>query len=178
MTEILVVSHCILNQASKVASDIELVEENKDREALLDYVIKNKIQLLQLPCPEFILYGSKRWGHVKDQFMHPFYRKQCESMLEPILLQLKEYAAYPKQYHLSGIIAIGGSPSCGYHLTCKGEWGGELSGQKLEEKINGLHMETEAGVFMEELERMLKEENLEILIQDLSEFVCQHIVQH
>jgi predicted secreted protein len=161
-----------LNNASKVVSNIELVEENRDREALMAYIIENNIQLLQLPCPEFIIYGSKRWGHVKDQFVHPFYKKQCEILLEPILLQLEEYAAYPDQYSILSIISIGGSPSCGYHITCKGNWGGELGGQQeLESKINSLGMEKEAGVFMEEFERLLKQRCLKIPIQDLSEFI-------
>lgn len=176
MKEILVVSHCILNIASKVDSDIELVEENRDREALMTYIIKNKIQLLQLPCPEFIMYGTKRWGHVKDQFAHPFFRKQCEIMLEPFLLQLKEYAAYPEQYCLSGIIAIGGSPSCGSGLTCKGDWGGELGEQsQLQNKLHTLQMVEEPGVFMEEFDRMLKEANLDIRIIDLGKFVKELI---
>lgn len=171
MKEILVVSHCILNNASKVTSDIELIEEYRDREQFMAFVIKHNIQLIQLPCPEFIMYGSKRWGHVKNQFEHPFFQKQCEIMLEPILLQLKEYATYPKEYYLTGIISIGGSPSCGYGLTCKANWGGELSQLQLDEKITSLRMEKDAGVFMEQLERMLKEEHLEIPIIDLNDFM-------
>jgi len=171
LKEILVVSHCILNNASKVASDIELVEETRDRDKFMKYVIKHNIQLLQLPCPEFIMYGSKRWGHVKDQFEHPFFRKQCEIMLDPILLQLKEYAAYPDQYSLSGIIAIGGSPSCGYRLTCKANWGGEFDHKELTNKLNSICMVNEAGVFMEQLEKMVKGEHLQIPILDLHDFM-------
>lgn len=174
MNKILVVPHCILNTAAKVISynQEEINTESTNREELLNYVRKNNIQLLQLPCPEFILYGSKRWGHVKDQFNHPFFRKQVRIMLEPIIMQLKEYTSYPEHFQLLGIIAIDGSPSCGYYKTCRGDWGGELAGcPDLHKNINEISMSNEPGVFMEELVSFLEKENLYIPITDLSSFV-------
>lgn len=64
MKEIVIVSHCILNDASKVKSLVALTEEEKDKELLMSLVRWKNIQLIQLPCPEFIIYGAKRWGHV------------------------------------------------------------------------------------------------------------------
>jgi predicted secreted protein len=173
MNQILVVCHCILNIASKVVSynRDEMSEETANREKLIEYVRKNNIQLLQLPCPEFILYGARRWGHVKDQFNHSFFRKQCRVMLEPIIMQLREYASCPDRFQLLAVIAIDGSPSCGYNLTCKGDWGGELSScPDIQMKINDLYMADESGVFMEELRIMLDAEHLDIPIKGLSEF--------
>jgi predicted secreted protein len=152
MEEILVVSHCILNPASKVVSYNleEINEETAKREKLLDYIIKHNIRMIQLPCPEFIMYGAARWGHVKEQFNHPFFRKQCRMMLEPVILQLKEYMQYPERFNITAIVAIDGSPSCGYNLTCRGEWGGEFSNcPDFENKINSLNMSKESGAFME-----------------------------
>ena len=64
MKRILVVSHCILNTASKVWQDESgLAEEYALRERLLRLVLDQDVQLLQLPCPELLLYGSRRWGH-------------------------------------------------------------------------------------------------------------------
>lgn len=59
-------THCILNTASKVKSyNIEEMEqESKFRKELLKEVFYKDTQLLQLPCPEFTLYGSKCWGNV------------------------------------------------------------------------------------------------------------------
>ncbi|MDU6264721.1 MAG: hypothetical protein E6600_09455 [Anaerocolumna aminovalerica] len=173
MDKILIVSHCILNTSSKVVSynQEEIKQENANREKLIKYVLKNNIQLLQLPCPEFLLYGAKRWGHVKEQFNHPYFRKQCREMLEPIIMQLKEYASYPERFQLLGIIAIDGSPSCGYHMTCKGDWGGEFTGcPDLHKKIYNLYMAKEPGIFMEEMISFLKKENVDIPIMDLSTF--------
>lgn len=171
MDKILIISHCILNTSSKVISNntIEIQNEADNREKLLTYVIKNNIQLLQLPCPEFVMYGSRRWGHVKEQFDHPFFRKQCKKMLIPIVMQLKEYASNPERYDLLAIVAIDGSPSCGYRLTCRGDWGGELSDcPDFDNKLNSLYPTNESGIFMEELKKLLDEEHLEIPIKDLS----------
>ncbi len=173
MDKILVVSHCILNTSSKVLSynETEQKTETVYRKRLLEYVIKNQIQLIQLPCPEFLMYGSRRWGHGKEQFDHPFFRKQCRSMLEAVVIQLKEYASNPERFQLMGVVAIDYSPSCGYHATCKGDWGGELGGcPDLQQKINNLSIVQEPGVFMEELIKLLKEAELDIPILDLSSF--------
>ena len=64
MKDLLIVSHCILNHAAKVEQDeAELAGEYKIREELLQLVLKKDVQLFQMPCPEFIMYGSQRWGH-------------------------------------------------------------------------------------------------------------------
>jgi predicted secreted protein len=173
MHKILVVSHCILNTASKVISYNEAEQRNeaKHRRNLLEYVMKEEIQLLQLPCPELLMYGTKRWGHVKDQFDNPFFRRQCRQMLEPMILQLKEYAGDPERFHLEGIVAIDFSPSCGYHVTCRGDWGGEFSGcPGLEQKLTAVSTEPEPGVFMEEFAKLLGETGLSVPILDLSSF--------
>ncbi len=170
MQKILVVSHCILNPASKVTgyNEAEAADEEAGRRKLLGYVMENDIRLIQLPCPEMTLYGAARWGHVKEQFMHPYYRRQCRSMLESVILQLKEYLSYPERFQVLAVVAIDGSPSCGYKLTCRGNWGGELTANReLNKKIRDLYMAPEAGVFMEELEKLFAEEDINIPIKDL-----------
>ena len=112
MKNLLIVSHCILNNAAKVEQDeAELAEEYKIREELMQLILKKDVQLLQLPCPEFIMYGSQRWGHVKNQFQHPFYMEQCCKILEPVLLQLQEYAQHVEKFHVLGIVSVEGSPN-------------------------------------------------------------------
>ena len=173
MHQILVVSHCILNTASKVISfnEAEQREEAGHRKNLLEYVLQNDIQMIQLPCPELLLYGTKRWGHVKDQFDNPFFRSQCRVMLEPVIQQLQEYALNPERFRLVGIVAIDHSPSCGYHVTCRGDWGGEFSGcPDFEQKLGTVSTASEPGVFMEELNHLLKEAKLSVPILDLSSF--------
>ena len=117
MKNLLIVSHCILNNAAKVEQDeAELAEEYKIREELMQLILKKDVQLLQLPCPEFIMYGSQRWGHVKNQFQHPFYMEQCRKILEPVLLQLQEYAQHVEKFHVLGIVSVEGSPTVSTHI--------------------------------------------------------------
>ena len=106
---ILLVSHCILNNASKVELDeAGLAEEYKLRSELVNLIIEKNIQVIQLPCPEFIMYGSQRWGHVKNQFQHPFYKEQCRKLLDTILLQVQEYMQYPETFSVLGVVSVEG----------------------------------------------------------------------
>ena len=51
MKNLLIVSHCILNNAAKVEQDeAELAEEYKIREELMQLILKKDVQLLQLLC--------------------------------------------------------------------------------------------------------------------------------
>ncbi len=173
MKKILVVSHCILNTASKVSQDeSELKEEYEWRNRLMQLVLEKNIQLIQLPCPEFTLYGSKRWGHVKNQFMHPHYRRECEKMLEPVFMQLEEYLSDPEEFQILGIVSVEGSPSCGYRLTCRGNWGGEFGKEEeVKQRRATLKMVQEPGVMMEILEKELENRKLQIPIVSMPDAV-------
>ncbi|CUX28637.1 CD3072 family TudS-related putative desulfidase [Clostridium sp. C105KSO13] len=174
MKTLLVVSHCILNTASKVAqNEEELTEEYKVKNKLLHLVLERDIQLLQLPCPEFIMYGSRRWGHVKDQFLHPHFREESRKMLEPVLLQLEEYLMYSEEFKVLGVVSVEGSPSCGYKLTCTGDWGGEIGEdpQRLADIHNGLELKKEPGAFMQILKEELDIRNMNIPIVSMEEAI-------
>lgn len=174
MKYLLIISHCILNTASKVAMDEqELKKEYEERDRLIRSVMEKDVQLLQLPCPEFIIYGSRRWGHVKEQFMHPHYYEECRKMLYPILRQIEEYLRYPEEYQVIGIVSVEGSPSCGYHMTCSGKWGGELSGDvsSIEAMRNTCKAVSGPGVFMEILEKELESRAMAVSIISMEEAV-------
>lgn len=60
--KLLLVSHCILNVRAKIQYAVEFeTEEERNRKAFLKKVIEEDIQLMQLPCPEFLMYGGRRW---------------------------------------------------------------------------------------------------------------------
>ena len=150
MKNLLIVSHCILNNAAKVEQDeAELAEEYKIREELMQLILKKDVQ---------------RWGHVKNQFQHPFYMEQCRKILEPVLLQLQEYAQHVEKFHVLGIVSVEGSPNCGYHLTCEGEWKGEIGTdeKRIQDIQKSLKMTENPGVYMEVLEKELQKRNMEI----------------
>lgn len=174
MKEILIVSHCILNTASKVAQDESmLAEEYKMRDELLRLIIRRGIQVIQLPCPEFRLYGSRRWGHVKDQFMHPHFRRESDAILAPVLDEIEEYLTYPEEFNVIGIVSVEGSPSCGYRQTCSADWKGEILASDGSSAVDAgsLRITNEPGAFMEAVENGLSERELGIPILTMKEAV-------
>ena len=164
MKKIDFVSHCILNTASKVVlynrEDIDA--EEKLRPQFLQKALDKGIQIVQLPCPEFTLYGAKRWGHVSDQFDNPFFRKHCQEILEPVIDQLKEYLNNDDRFEVLGIVGIDGSPSCGVDYTCYGNCLGTFDGRTdLEETLQSIRLDKGMGVFMDVLDELLKQNGLE-----------------
>ena len=94
-------------------------------------------------------------------------------MLEPVLMQLEEYLKYPADYQVLGIVSVDGSPSCGYGLTCRGNWGGELSGNmdEVSVKVGTCKGVKEPGVLMEILEKELKERELQVPIYNMKDTI-------
>ncbi|WP_233120214.1 CD3072 family TudS-related putative desulfidase [Tissierella creatinophila] len=156
--KIIMVSHCILNSNSKVEG---LSQYQGIFKELIDMIDEKEIGIIQLPCPEMIIYGIKRWGHVKEQFDTLFYRNNCRKMLEFIIGQVKSYI--DTGYKIVGVIGIDGSPSCGVNLTCSGDWEGDSSSKdSIDHKIKNLKEIKALGIFMEELKRYLEEYNIEV----------------
>lgn len=122
MKQILLVSHCILNTAAKVVlyDEAEIQAEEALRIRFLQQAIGQGVQLLQLPCPEYTLYGARRWGHVREQFNNVFFRNHCKKILEPVLDQLQEYRENSAMVQVLGIVGVDGSPSCGVDYSCTG----------------------------------------------------------
>lgn len=92
MKKIIFVSHCILNTASKVVlyNQTDMDAEENLRKKFMHKAIDQEVQIIQLPCPEFTLYGPKRWGHVSNQFDNTFFRDHCRKILAPCIQQLKD----------------------------------------------------------------------------------------
>lgn len=169
MKRILIVSHCFLNTASKVKSfKAKAIEaEEALRRAVLSKAVEEGVQLIQLPCPELMLYGSSRWGHTYEQFDNPFYRAQCRELLRPVLQQIQAYLGNTQEFEILGVLGIDGSPSCGIQYTCRGPWGGEFSGRDLQETIQPVALAEGSGVFMKVLQEMLAEANLSLRMEGL-----------
>lgn len=163
------VSHCLLNTASKLKSfkTDEMEAEEELRRKVLHAAIDEGVQILQLPCPEYLQYGFKRWGHTYDQFNNPFFRNRCREMLMPVILQLEEYVKNSEEFEIIGILGVDGSPSCGVKYTCRAEWGGEFSGRDVSDVLQSCHLEKGNGVFMEVLKEMLHEKKMDLKIEGL-----------
>ncbi|ADK83012.1 CD3072 family TudS-related putative desulfidase [Sediminispirochaeta smaragdinae] len=171
MTKILFVSHCILNTASKVElfCEEEMEKEENLRRLFLKQAIEAGFQLVQLPCPEFLLYGPQRWGHVSDQFDNTFFRNYSDAFLAPYIDQIKEYHSHPEKFKIAGVVGIDGSPSCGVTYTCKSaRWKGDFSGREnVDAIIDSVTLEKGNGIFIRELRRLLEKEGLQVPVVGL-----------
>lgn len=163
MKKVIFVSHCILNTASKVVlyNQEEIDAEEALRKEFMKKAIDGDVQIIQLPCPEFTLYGAKRWGHVSDQFNNVFFRKHCRKVLTPIMDQLQEYLGNEDFFEVLGFVGIDGSPSCGVDYTCRGNWYGSFECRTdLDEALATCRLEKGPGVLFAVLKEMIEEAGL------------------
>lgn len=165
--KIIIICHCLINSNSKVYNFGIVKEDFEQRKKdLINLFINNNIGIIQLPCPELTCYGCNRWGHVKEQFDTPHFRKTCKTLLENYVDQIEDYIK--NDFSILGVIGINGSPSCGVDKTCSGKWYGELSSnENLSNMLSSLTVVDEAGVFIEELISIFKTKNIKIPILGL-----------
>lgn len=156
--KIVLLSHCILNANSKVEG---LSEYEGIIPSVVELLLERGVGVIQLPCPELLCCGIKRWGQVKEQYDNFHFRQECRKMLMPIISQVSDYMS--AGYSVLGVVGIDGSPSCGVEITCSGDWKGELSGNpELDRTIGTLKMVGGKGVFMEELSKLLEEHGISL----------------
>lgn len=156
--KMVLLAHCLLNINAKV---VGLAKTQAGSAALVAELMKRGYGIIQLPCPEQLICGGKRWGQVKEQLAHAHFRQSCRRLLEPLVQQVEDYAFHG--YQIAGVIGIDGSPSCGVHFTCRGEWGGELTSPSYPpENLATLRYVSEPGVMMEELKEMFVAAHLTI----------------
>lgn len=153
-----IISHCLLNCNAKVESPCSRYKGVLKE--LLYGLIENDYGIIQLPCPETTYYGMRRWGHVREQFDNPHFRKHCKEILEPVIDQMKDYLS--NGYRLDYVIGVNGSPSCGIDMSCSSyKWKGEISRWESIDYIKGsLEYKEVPGIFMEELMSLLEVNNM------------------
>lgn len=147
--KLILLSHCILNVNSK-ALGIERHEALYEN--ILKELIKKKVGLIQLSCPE-LFYGIDREPQNREFFENLEYRRYCKGLAGNVLKILKLYRE--KRHEVLGLVTVGGPPSCGFERTRK-----TLAGK------------TRMGVFVEELSRLCErdEVELEMLDEDSKKF--------
>lgn len=160
----ILLAHCILNCNSKVEG---LSSYSSGICTLVSKLLLQGYGIIQLPCIEMEMLGIKRWGVVKEQLDYPAFREKCRELLQPILHQSIDYIH--NGYTFAGVIGINGSPTCGVEFTCTGDhWGGELSERDHLEQLSSQELK-EKGIMIEELEKMLVAEGIDIDIWGLDE---------
>lgn len=160
--KILIISHCLLNVNSKV---YKLANYEGAISELIAPLMQNGYGFIQLPCPEMLAFGIKRWGQVKEQYDTPYYRKHAKKLLEPIIDQLLDY--HKNGYTLCGCIGVDGSPNCGVFKTCSADnWEGEIGAiqtmSALEGLLGTLKEIPAGGILIEEFQSLLNQNNLNL----------------
>lgn len=91
----------------------------------------------------------------------------CRKLFEPYLDQILEYKS--NGFEIIAILGIFGSPTCGVNKTCIGDWGGEIgSNPNLQESLNTISSIDSSGIFIEEINKILDKNNLDIPLIDFN----------
>lgn len=104
--KIIVVSHCVLNQNAV----LDGWGRAKGAFPLVHEIIEEGVGIIQLPCPEFLLYGPKREPKTYEEYDFKEYRAHCKKLIPDIVEQIKVYLAHG--YIFTGILGIRNSPTC------------------------------------------------------------------
>lgn len=151
--KIVFVAHCILNANSKVKG---IANYSSSLKELLNSFIENDYGIIQLPCPELLYSGLKRFSMTKEQYDNPHYHSLCQRLAQDIINQMITYQN--EGYHIIGLYGIDGSPTCGINQSCRGYNGGCIES----DNVGSEYITNEKGIFMETLDKLIIENNLDI----------------
>ncbi len=150
--KIILVAHCLLNQNSIVDG---LARKPAMIKELIDLLYEKDISVIQLPCPELLHSGLRRWWQVREQYDNPGFKRLSKALIEFIIDYLLEYKR--NNYELIGVIGVKGSPSCGVHYTSSNEnWLGAPMKARESRHVKG------RGVFMELLLREIERRGISL----------------
>jgi len=111
--KIAIVAHCILNQNSRAQG---LAERSSVITEIAEFLTRNEIGIIQMPCPELAYAGVSRQPQTKDQYDNVTFRRQCRKIAEEIANQIQEYEKSGIKLKL--VIGVDGSPSCSVNESC------------------------------------------------------------
>ncbi|MGL5869012.1 CD3072 family TudS-related putative desulfidase [Clostridium chrysemydis] len=104
--ELVIVSHCILNQNSVVLP----LARSRGAFPFAKEIIDSGVGIIQLKCPEFNFLGLSRKGMTKEEYDTKEYRKLCKGIAKDLLTEVLMYINHG--YKIKGIIGINESPTC------------------------------------------------------------------
>ena len=158
MKKIVFVVHCIIN-TNVMIQDLTTVKKYPGNiNDVVRVLINNKIGVVQLPCPEKIIFGLKRRRATKTSFLkNPKFIKVCEKIANNIIQEIKTYQK--EGFEVAFILGKRGSPSCGVIET-------HIEGKSGAFCIKG------QGILFEIIEKKLLENDLKIPLID---FEHEHV---
>lgn len=123
--KIVVCTHCILNQNAKlegIAGWPGMISQ------VVDLIRESGSGILQIPCPEILYEGIGRFDKSVEQYRCAAFIDLCRRIVGEVADQVENYLSWG--YQVPGVLAIDGSPSCGFNLTQSApEWRGLVAGQ-------------------------------------------------
>ena len=150
---VILVSHCILNQNSISDGTADFPGTN---ERVLKLLMDAGVGIIQMPCPELLCLGLDRGDirggerevvventRIRGNLNKSESMKIINDLVNQVLFQIEEYLK--NGFSVPGIVGVNRSPSCGVNTTSKDNR--EVDGQ---------------GVFMGELCRVLKDKGINI----------------
>ncbi len=150
--KIILLAHCLLNQNSIVEG---LARYHAMVRELIDILHKYGIGIIQLPCPEMLHSGLRRWWQVREQYDNPGFRRIARELVKPVIDYLLEYKR--NGFQVLGLIGVSGSPSCGVHYTSSSNsWLGNPSRAKPSKRVSG------RGVFIQILVEEAAKNNIQL----------------
>ncbi len=159
--KIVVCCHCILNQNAKlegIAGWPGMITE------VVDVIRNSGAGILQMACPEMLYEGIRRFDKSYEQYDCPAFRKVCDQISMDAVAQIENYQKW--NYEVAVILAIDGSPSCGYNLTQSAPgWKGLV----VDHPLPRIRYVEHKGIFFEQLESHLKEIHVDIPIVGIPE---------
>jgi len=140
--KIAIVAHCILNQNARVQG---LAERPSAITEITEFLNRNEIGIIQMPCPELMYAGVLRLPQTKEQYDNRAYRELCRKIANEIASQIQEY----KKCKIETVFVIGvnGSPTCNVKKT---------------DSNNSKQKVREHGILIEELELALSKKQIKI----------------
>lgn len=145
--------HCLLNANAKVCG---LAKYPGMLTELVSRLDQQNIGIVQLPCPEFLHLGPKRWWQTRSQYDVPAYHALCQRLALEAADQASLYLY--AGYTVSGVLGVEGSPSCGVNEVYDSpDWGGKPNNVDLS-NCRGKG----AGIFIQALQNVFSEQGLDI----------------
>jgi hypothetical protein len=80
---------------------------------LIEYLLRNRVGIIQYPCPETTAMGLMRNPQGRQQYDNIFFRQHCKELLKIPLLMAREFME--NKYRMVCYIGLENSPSCGIH---------------------------------------------------------------
>ena len=154
MAKGLVLGHCILNMNARAPG---IAVWRGVIEPVYEALKRTRKWFIQLPCPESIYLGLRRWWFVREQYDNYLYRRLNRKLALSIAEILLEH-----NINNVKIIGLGFSPSCAVRETqSDSTWGGRPREISVDNIVEG------KGVWIEVLEHVLRERNISYKLYDI-----------